>query len=150
MECGNAPTNFYNALISQSFLTEAWLGLGNFEQVMACQRVNRFKNGEIVMRSTECTLAVRRLGLVSLLTVAAVSGCASKHEVAVGPFAALAPFSRTIAGSGDAVCWSVKRALLSLGYMLERSNEPGVLTWDAGLSARGEVERHVSTADYLL
>jgi len=48
--------------------------------------------------------------------------------MARGPFTASAPFSKTIAGSGDTVCWSVKHALLSQGYMLERSSEPGVLT----------------------
>jgi Uncharacterized protein conserved in bacteria (DUF2242) len=41
---------------------------------------------------------------------------------------ARAPFSKTFRGSGDAVCWSVKRALLSQGYMLDRSTESGVLT----------------------
>jgi Uncharacterized protein conserved in bacteria (DUF2242) len=57
-----------------------------------------------------------------------VAGCASKHDVARGPFYAAAPFSKTINGSGDVVCWSVKRAILSQGYMLDRSSEPGVLT----------------------
>jgi hypothetical protein len=56
-------------------------------------------------------------------------GCASnQHDVARGPFYASAPFSKTIDGSGDVVCWSVKRAILSQGYMLDRSSEPGVLT----------------------
>ena len=63
------------------------------------------------------------------LAFVAAAGCASqKHDIARGPFTASAPFSKTIAGSGDTVCWSVKRALLSQGYMLERSSEPGVLT----------------------
>jgi hypothetical protein len=63
-----------------------------------------------------------------LLTFAmAATGCASKHDTR-GPFVASAPFSKTIPGSGDAVCWSVKRALLGQGYMLERSSEAGVLT----------------------
>jgi hypothetical protein len=57
-----------------------------------------------------------------------VTGCASKPPVARGPFVGSAPFSKTVAGSGDAVCWSVKRALLGQGYMLDRSTEPGVLT----------------------
>jgi Uncharacterized protein conserved in bacteria (DUF2242) len=66
--------------------------------------------------------------LVTLLTaVVAIVGCASKHDTK-GPFNGAAPFSKTISGSGDAVCWSVKRALLGQGYMLERSSEPGVLT----------------------
>ncbi len=62
-----------------------------------------------------------------LLVVAAASGCASKHDTR-GPFVGSAPFSKTLSGSGDAVCWSVKRALLGQGYMLERSSESGVLT----------------------
>jgi hypothetical protein len=78
------------------------------------------------MRRIRRTIAVSRL--VALLTVAvAVTGCASKHDTR-GPFTGAAPFSKTISGSGDAVCWSVKRALLGQGYMLERSSEPGVLT----------------------
>jgi hypothetical protein len=64
------------------------------------------------------------VGLASIL----VTGCASKPPVARGPFVGTAPFSKTVAGSGDAVCWSVKRALLGQGYMLDRSTEPGVLT----------------------
>ena len=77
------------------------------------------------MRKTS-TIAFPRL--VALLTAAvAVVGCASKHDTR-GPFTGTAPFSKTISGSGDAVCWSVKRALLGQGYMLERSSEPGVLT----------------------
>ena len=65
--------------------------------------------------------------LVMLTVAAAVTGCASKHDTR-GPFVRTAPFSKTIPGSGDAVCWSVKRALLGQGYMLERSSETGVLT----------------------
>src|ERR1700730_18122537 len=78
------------------------------------------------MRRSRSTVAVSRL--VALLTVAAAAaGCASKHDTR-GPFVGSAPFSKTISGSGDAVCWSVKRALLGQGYMLERSTESGVLT----------------------
>lgn len=77
------------------------------------------------MRRTRNSMAASRI--VSLLTIAVVAGCASKHDTR-GPFVASAPFSKTIPGSGDAVCWSVKRALLGQGYMLERSSETGVLT----------------------
>jgi Uncharacterized protein conserved in bacteria (DUF2242) len=78
------------------------------------------------MRRTRSSIGASRI--VSLLTIAAtVAGCASKHDTR-GPFVASAPFSKTIPGSGDAVCWSVKRALLGQGYMLERSSETGVLT----------------------
>jgi Uncharacterized protein conserved in bacteria (DUF2242) len=77
------------------------------------------------MRKTRSSMAAPRL---VLLTIAmAVAGCASKHDTK-GPFVRSAPFSKTIPGSGDAVCWSVKRALLGQGYMLERSSESGVLT----------------------
>jgi Uncharacterized protein conserved in bacteria (DUF2242) len=57
-----------------------------------------------------------------------VAGCASHHRPPPPQFTANAPFSRTFSGSGDAVCWSVKRALLSQGYMLDRPNDAGVLT----------------------
>jgi hypothetical protein len=77
------------------------------------------------MRKTRSSIAV--LPIASLLIAAAVTGCASKHDTR-GPFVASAPFSKTISGSSDAVCWSVKRALLGQGYMLERSSETGVLT----------------------
>src|SRR5579859_975515 len=80
------------------------------------------------MRSTVIAIAVCRC--IPLFTVAAlVIGCASgRHDAAKDNFSAVAPFSRTIAGSNDAVCWSVKRALLSQGYMVDRPNESGVLT----------------------
>jgi hypothetical protein len=66
--------------------------------------------------------------LASLLAIAlAAAGCASKHDTRP-PFVGTAPFSKTISGSGDAICWSVKRAMLGQGYMLERSSETGVLT----------------------
>ncbi len=78
------------------------------------------------MRKIQSSMVAPRL--VLLIIAAAVTGCASKHDTR-GPFVGSAPFSKTIPGSGDAVCWSVKRALLSQGYMLERSSgEAGVLT----------------------
>jgi Uncharacterized protein conserved in bacteria (DUF2242) len=77
------------------------------------------------MRKAQSSMALSRL--VLLAVAAAVTGCASKHDTR-GPFVGTAPFSKTIPGSGDAVCWSVKRALLGQGYMLERSSETGVLT----------------------
>jgi len=77
------------------------------------------------MRNICSTVAVSRLALFSVAL--AITGCATKHDTR-GPFVGSAPFSKTISGSGDGVCWSVKRALLSQGYMLDRSSEPGVLT----------------------
>jgi hypothetical protein len=60
------------------------------------------------------------------VAVALMTGCA--HHPPPQLFTADAPFSRNFTGSGDEVCWSVKRALLSQGYMLDRPNEGGVLT----------------------
>jgi len=81
------------------------------------------------MHKGNARIATGSAVLTTMLTTAMVAGCASnKHDVARGPFTASAPFSKTLNGSGDVVCWSVKRALLSQGYMLERSSEPGILT----------------------
>jgi Uncharacterized protein conserved in bacteria (DUF2242) len=68
----------------------------------------------------------------ALLLAAVLIGCAGcasrKVDVAQASISTQAPFSRTFAGPGEAVCWSVKRALLSQGYMLDRPGESGVLT----------------------
>jgi len=56
-------------------------------------------------------------------------GCATRHhDLAEESISPKAPFSKTFSGSGDVICWSVKRALLSQGYMLDRSADAGVLT----------------------
>jgi len=70
-----------------------------------------------------------RVAFMAVITLLA-GGCASgkHHQRDAGPFTSAAPFSKTISGSGDSVCWSVKRALLSQGYMLERATDSGVLT----------------------
>jgi hypothetical protein len=60
------------------------------------------------------------------VTAALLVGCA--HHPPPRQFTADAPFSRNFAGTGDSVCWSVKRALLSQGYMLDRPNDSGVMT----------------------
>jgi hypothetical protein len=64
---------------------------------------------------------------VALLATTLMAGCAH-HRPPPPQFASDAPYSRTFSGSGDSVCWSVKRALLSQGYMLDRPNDAGVLT----------------------
>lgn len=70
-----------------------------------------------------------RAGIVALAAALPLAGCAShKHDLARDSINADAPFSRTFSGSGEMVCWSVKRALLSQGYMLDRPNDSGVLT----------------------
>ncbi len=68
------------------------------------------------------------IGCASVLMLA-VAACASqKPDIAEASMSAQAPFSRTFTGSGDTVCWSVKRALLSQGYMLDRGTDSGVVT----------------------
>jgi hypothetical protein len=81
------------------------------------------------IRTTSKTLAARVGGVLgaSAIAAAGLTACASK-PAAQAPFTGAAPFSRAIAGPSDSVCWSVKRALLSQGYMLDRSTEPGALT----------------------
>jgi Uncharacterized protein conserved in bacteria (DUF2242) len=86
--------------------------------------------------------------LASLVAIAlAATGCASKRDTRP-PFVGTAPFSKTISGSGDAVCWSVKRAMLGQGYMLERSSETGVLTGtkDAQPKEKLNVSIHLQTS----
>jgi uncharacterized protein DUF2242 len=69
----------------------------------------------------------RCLGVLAVALLA--GGCASgRRDVSKGNFTAEAPYSRILSGPADAVCWSVKRALLSQGYMLDRPTESGVLT----------------------
>ena len=78
------------------------------------------------MRRYQPTSPVRTYAYASIAAIALVAGCA--HHSPPRQFAADAPYSRNFSGSGDAVCWSVKRALLSQGYMLDRPNDAGVMT----------------------
>lgn len=72
------------------------------------------------------TSAGTRTALALAAAAALLAGCA--HRPPPKQFTAAAPYSKTFNGSGDTVCWSVKRALLSQGYMLDHANEGGVLT----------------------
>jgi Uncharacterized protein conserved in bacteria (DUF2242) len=87
------------------------------------------------MPSTHSESALKRrtswVACVAAVAATLLTGCASsakRDAAARGPFTGAAPFSKTLVGSGDAVCWSVKRALLGQGYMLDRSSDAGVLT----------------------
>ncbi|HEY2464893.1 MAG TPA: DUF2242 domain-containing protein [Steroidobacteraceae bacterium] len=68
----------------------------------------------------------REGGYIVTAALGLLVGCA--HHPPPREFTADAPFSRNFSGSGDAVCWSVKRAMLSQGYMLDRPNDAGVMT----------------------
>jgi Uncharacterized protein conserved in bacteria (DUF2242) len=79
--------------------------------------------------SSSLRIHLLRHSAVALMAgLLAVPGCAHKHDLASDSLKSDAPFSRTFSGTGDLVCWSVKRALLSQGYMLDRPNESGVMT----------------------
>jgi hypothetical protein len=86
--------------------------------------------------------------VAAALVAAALVGCAShRHDVVRDSLSAQAPFSRTYRGSGDTVCWSVKRAMLSQGYMLDRPAESGVLTGTRDFQSQPNlnVELHLQT-----
>ncbi len=67
-----------------------------------------------------------RASNVVIVAIGLLAGCV--HHPPPREFSVNAPFSRTFTGSGDQVCWSVKRALLSQGYMLDRASDSGVMT----------------------
>ena len=58
----------------------------------------------------------------------AIAGCASKPAYREETFESRTPFSKVVRGSGEVVCWSVKRAFLTQGYMLERTSDPVIVT----------------------
>jgi len=67
------------------------------------------------------------MGMIALLL--ALGACSSTKDVfRREAFKPQTPFSVQIPGSGKSVCWSVKRALLSQGYMLDRSADSVTLT----------------------
>jgi hypothetical protein len=69
-------------------------------------------------------------GLSALLLASALAACASRPVYQAETFAPETQFSKRMKGSGDVVCWSVKRALLTQGYMLDRApdSEPVMVT----------------------
>jgi hypothetical protein len=87
-----------------------------------------------------------RTGLLGV-AIASMGLAACAHKPPPPQFTAAAPFSRTFTGSGDTVCWSVKRALLSQGYMLDRPNDGGVLTGtrDEQPSPKLNITTHLQT-----
>jgi hypothetical protein len=74
---------------------------------------------------SQVSMTSRQVWALAAVTALLV-GCA--HQPPPKQFTADAPFSRSFTGNGDSVCWSVKRALLSQGYMLDRPNDSGVMT----------------------
>jgi hypothetical protein len=110
------------------------LNLNAIRKIQQSPELSHGHRFECCMTTKPCTgrnsFAKRCAAPLALAALAlTVIGCASgRREAASGPFTTAAPFSKKIAGSGDAVCWSVKRAMLSQGYMLDRPTDAGVLT----------------------
>lgn len=66
--------------------------------------------------------------LLPALLVIALAGCGGRKAVKEEPFRADTPFSARVPGPGEAVCWSVKRAFLTQGYMLDRGSDTLIMT----------------------
>ncbi len=78
------------------------------------------------LRKEKAVIALRYVNLVAASVI--VAGCASKPMYTKETFAEQTPFSQKVKGSGEVVCWSVKRAFLTQGYMLEHSSDPVIVT----------------------
>jgi len=81
------------------------------------------------MRALESASSALRSGLCLAVIAVAAAGCGSKRDtIRHDAFKQDTPYSAKVAGRGEDVCWSVKRALLTQGYMLERGGEGLILT----------------------
>jgi hypothetical protein len=69
-----------------------------------------------------------RLALAVLPLAFIAAGCSTRAAYQDETFSPKTQFSRKLQGSGEAVCWSVKRAFLTQGYMLDRSADPVIVT----------------------
>lgn len=75
------------------------------------------------------TPPVSRVCLLQLIAAIVLAGCGTTREVYQGEaFQPNTQFSATIQRPSKVVCWSVKRAFLSQGYMLDRSADSATLT----------------------
>jgi hypothetical protein len=68
------------------------------------------------------------LSLAAVIAVFALSGCGTRDVVKQEHFRADTPFSARVKGDGEEVCWSVKRAFLTQGYMLDRGADMMIMT----------------------
>jgi hypothetical protein len=74
-------------------------------------------------------LRLRRLLFLHLAAAAiSLAGCGGRNTVPDEPFRADTPFSARVQGKGDSVCWAVKRAFLTQGYMLDRGSDTLIMT----------------------
>lgn len=68
------------------------------------------------------------MGRAPLLAIALACSAGAWAKAPVSEFSSGKPFSKTMQGGGDTVCWNVKRAFFDQGYMLDRSSDSAVMT----------------------
>lgn len=77
-------------------------------------------------------LSIAPLTLMAYLCLlgaaSALSGCAKREMYRQEAFTPDTPFSEKLPGRGESVCWSVKRAFLTQGYMLDRGSDTLIMT----------------------
>jgi len=67
-----------------------------------------------------------RIGLAAIAAI--LAGCATQRPYySAESFKPGTPYSRRLEGRGDVVCWSVKQAFLSQGYMLRDSVDTAIM-----------------------
>ncbi|HEX4327817.1 MAG TPA: DUF2242 domain-containing protein, partial [Burkholderiales bacterium] len=67
--------------------------------------------------------------LAGCAVFASAAACAvMRHPPGDSDFRADTPYSKVVKGAGDTVCWNVKRAFLSQGYILDRGSDSVILT----------------------
>ena len=72
---------------------------------------------------------VRPLFSMQCLALAGMlAACSSNPIYRDEKFSDNTPFSKRVRGNGEVVCWSVKRAFLTQGYLLERTSDPVIVT----------------------
>jgi len=130
------------------FPTERAEKPGEFNRLESCRR--KSDEGDCRLPTTPRNLSVReaphpmanftrrnpvnlmrymnRTAASSVAVTATLAACASHPVYHDETFAAETPFSTKVRGSGEVVCWSVKRAFLTQGYMLDRSSDAVILT----------------------
>jgi len=72
-----------------------------------------------------------------------LAGCGSKPMYQDEAFSAHTQHSKRVRGSGEVVCWSVKRAFLTQGYMLDRSSDSGVVAGTKDVQPDDETQESV-------
>jgi len=80
---------------------------------------------------SDCKMPLRQTARVlagCTLVVGCLASAAPRHSPYDNDFKADTPFSKVVKGPGDSVCWNVKRAFLSQGYILDRGGDSVILT----------------------